>query len=278
MSGNASVTLATDVAELQVSTQGGVITSLVIAGIEILKQGDGYGCFPMAPWCGRMRHGRLSTPSAGHQLPLNEGPHAIHGTSRDGTWRIVESSSTTATLVHQLASPWPFEGQVTQQFDLSDDGLDLVIQVAAGPEPFPAQAGWHPWFKRHLRDDAEPVAIDFSADWQELRGPDYLPTGQRIEPQRGPWDDCFSVTGGVDVVLTWPDQLRLSVRSPEQWVVVYDMEADAVCVEPQSGPPNGINTDPRLVTAHAPLRVESTWRWQRRTALSRFPGGSKPYS
>ena len=49
---------------------------------------------------------------------------------------------------------------------------------------------------------------------------------------------------GVDVTLTWPEQLELKVTSRAEWVVVYDEQAEAVCVEPQSGPPNGLNTHP----------------------------------
>ncbi|CAM5628902.1 hypothetical protein SCALM49S_05967 [Streptomyces californicus] len=46
--------------------------------------------------------------------------------------------------------------------------------------------------------------------------------------------------------LTWPEQFELSVKSRSEWVVVYDEQDEAVCVEPQSGPPNGLNTAPRL--------------------------------
>jgi aldose 1-epimerase len=67
---------------------------------------------------------------------------------------------------------------------------------------------------------------------------------------------------GADVTLTWPEFLELNVKSPEQWVVVFDMKDEAVCVEPQSGPPNGLNTTPRLVTPGTPLEVESLWSWR----------------
>ena len=64
---------------------------------------------------------------------------------------------------------------------------------------------------------------------------------------------------GVDVTLTWPEQLELKVASRAEWVVVYDEQAEAVCVEPQSGPPNGLNTHPRLVTPIEPLEIATTW-------------------
>lgn len=258
--------LAMEVDDVRVGVSprhGGTVTSLVVAGTELLEQGDGYGCFPMAPWCGRMAGGRLSVGAVTHDLPLNADPHAIHGTVRDREWDVVDASGTHATLRQELAPPWPFAGRVTQEFRLTADHLDLALEVTAASEPFPAQAGWHPWFRRHLRRGTEPVRIDFTPDWQELRGSDYLPSGVRIAPRPGPWDDCFGMVDGVRVAVTWPNVLRLEVRSPERWVVVYDLEADAVCVEPQSGPPNGVNTLPRLVTPDSPLIAVCRWSWTR---------------
>ncbi|CAM5488912.1 Aldose 1-epimerase OS=Streptomyces tendae OX=1932 GN=GUR47_19910 PE=4 SV=1 [Streptomyces tendae] len=53
------------------------------------------------------------------------------------------------------------------------------------------------------------------------------------------------------------------MTSPEQWAVVYDEQEAAVCVEPQTGPPNGLNTLPRLVTPLEPLEATTTWAWRR---------------
>lgn len=242
---------------------GGVITSLVVAGTELLRQGDRYGSFPMAPWCGRLGNGQLSVDAVTHHFPRNAAPHAIHGTVRDRAWDVADASGTRATLLQALASPWPFAGRVAQTFSLTEDCLELSMEVTSETDPFPAQVGWHPWFKRRLRSDSEPVRIDFAPDWQELRGSDYLPSGVRIAPRTGPWDDCFGMGDGVRVVLTWPSLLELEVSSPEQWIVVYDMEADGVCVEPQSGPPNGVNTMPRLVTPESPLVAHCRWTWKR---------------
>lgn len=121
-----------------------------------------------------------------------------------------------------------------------------------------------PWFNRSLGGtDAQDVRLDFTAAWQEERGDDHLPTGKRVDPRPGPWDDCFGMPDGVDVTLTWPGQLELKVTSREEWVVVYDEQFEAVCVEPQTGPPNGLNTHPRLVTPLEPLEATTTWTWRR---------------
>ncbi|MFJ8198857.1 aldose 1-epimerase [Streptomyces sp. NPDC096152] len=259
---NEDITLTAGDAEVTVRPgDGGRIGGLRVGGLELLRQGERFGCFPMVPWCGRIRDGRFRDGAAVHQMPLNSPPHAIHGTARDGAWTTARTTRSEAVLTYDLVDPWPYAGRVTQVVALTGDALTLTMSVETYDSSFPAQIGWHPWFNRTL--GGEGVLIDFSAAWQEERGADHLPTGQRTDPAPGPWDDCFGMPGGVDVTLTWPGQLELRVTSPEEWVVVYDEQDAAVCVEPQTGPPNGLNTLPRLVTPLEPLEATTTWAWRR---------------
>jgi aldose 1-epimerase len=253
--GDAELTLRPD--------QGGRIASLRVGGTEVLRQGDRYGSFVMAPWCGRTRQGRFRNGDTVHQMPRDAGEHAIHGTVRHRPWRTVRSDARSAALVCDLADPWPYPGRVTQLVELAEDGsgVTLSLGVEALDASFPAQAGWHPWFLRSLTPDGPPVELAFDAEWQEERGEDHLPTGRRIDPRPGPWDDCFGMPDGVRV--TWPGALELTVASRTPWVVVYDELPEAVCAEPQSGPPDGLNSHPRLVTPLDPLEISSTWTWRR---------------
>ncbi|MEU4039629.1 aldose 1-epimerase [Streptomyces collinus] len=259
---NEDITLTAGDAEVSVRPgNGGRIGGLRIGGVELLRQGERYGCFPMVPWCGRIREGRFMDGATVRQMPLNSPPHAIHGTARDGDWHTARTSADEAVITHDLTDPWPHRGRVTHVVALAEDSLTLTMSVEAYDDSFPAQIGWHPWFNRSL--GGEDVQLDFKPAWQEERGADHLPTGNRLDPRPGPWDDCFGMPGGVDVTLTWPGQLELRVTSREEWVVVYDEQAEAVCVEPQTGPPNGLNTLPRLVTPLEPLEASTTWSWRR---------------
>ncbi|MFF1484688.1 aldose 1-epimerase [Streptomyces sp. NPDC058319] len=240
---------------------GARIGGLRVGGLELLRQGDRFGCFPMVPWCGRIREGRFRDGATVHQMPLNSPPHAIHGTARDGVWKTARVSENEAVLTYDLGDPWPYPGRITQVVALSEDALTLSMAVETYDSSFPAQIGWHPWFNRTL--DGQDVRLDFTPAWQEERGGDHLPTGRRIDPLPGPWDDCFGMPGGVGVTLTWPERLELEVTSSEEWVVVYDEQEAAVCVEPQTGPPDGLNTCPRLVTPLEPLEATTTWAWRR---------------
>ncbi|WP_030690809.1 aldose epimerase [Streptomyces globisporus] len=251
-------------AELTIDPEHGCrIGSLRIGGTELLRQGERYGSFPMVPWCGRTENGRFRNGATTHQLPINAVPHAIHGTVRDLVWKTARTSAAEAVFTCELGDPWPYQGRVTQVFELAEDSLTLRFGVETYDDSFPAQAGWHPWFLRNLGRGGQDVRIDFTPGWQEERGGDHLPTGRRIDPVPGPWDDCFGMPDGVDVTLTWPEELELKVASRAEWVVIYDEPEEAVCVEPQSGPPNGLNTHPRLVTPIDPLEVETTWSWRR---------------
>ncbi|MFF0475035.1 aldose 1-epimerase [Streptomyces sp. NPDC004284] len=251
-------------AELTINPDHGCrIESLRIGGTEVLRQGERYGSFPMVPWCGRTALGRFRNGATTHQLPVTAPPHAIHGTVRDIPWKTARTSATEAVFTCELDDPWPYKGRVTQIFELSEDALTLRFGVETYDDSFPAQAGWHPWFLRNLGKGGQDVRIDFAPAWQEERGDDHLPTGHRVDPLPGPWDDCFGMPDGVDVTLVWPEELELKVASRAEWVVIYDEPEEAVCVEPQSGPPNGLNTHPRLVTPIDPLEVESVWSWRR---------------
>jgi aldose 1-epimerase len=262
VSSEESVRLAAGDVELVVLPEHGCrVASLTIGGTELLRQGERYGSFPMSPWCGRTAYGLFHNGADARQLPLNAPPHAIHGTVRDTAWHTAHAVKDQAVFTCELGEPWPYPGRVTQMFELTDGSLTLTMGVEAQESSFPAQAGWHPWFRRNL--GYADARIDFEAAWQEERGEDHLPTGRRIDPRPGPWDDCFGMPDGVSVTLTWPEQLELTVTSPAEWVVIYDEQPEAICVEPQSGPPNGLNTHPRYVTQIDPLEVSATWSWRR---------------
>ncbi|MEU6523693.1 aldose 1-epimerase [Streptomyces sp. NPDC046924] len=273
---NKDITLTAGDAEVTVRPEnGGRVSGLRVGGVELLRQGDRYGCFPMVPWCGRIRDGRFRNGATVHRMPLNAPPNAIHGTARDAVWRAARASRDEAVITYDLGEPWPYSGRVTQVITLGADSLTLAMAVETYESSFPAQVGWHPWFNRALDGtdtagaadaadavDTADVRIDFTPAWQEERGDDHLPTGRRIDPKPGPWDDCFGMPGGVDVTLTWPGRLELKVTSREEWVVVYDEQREAVCVEPQTGPPDGLNSHPRLVTPLEPLEATTTWTWR----------------
>lgn len=247
---------------------GGRLASLVVGGHELLvTEGDGpiyWGCYPMVPFAGRVRDGRFRFAGRRHQLPLTMPPNAIHGTVLDRPWHVMTRSDQHVELVTDLGPDWPFQGEVVQTVALVAGGLEASLELRAA-EPMPVVLGWHPWFRRTI--DGTAAALDFEARSQYLRGQDGLPTGATVPPTPRPWDDAFT-----DLVipprLTWPGIARLELRSDAPFWVVFDERPDAICVEPQTGPPDAFNlaaaigVDPPVAAPDRPISIAMAWRWQ----------------
>lgn len=255
---------------------GGRIAALRVGGLEVLvTEGGGpiaWGCYPMIPWAGRLRDGVLRWRGEEHRLPAGLlPPHSIHGTLLETAWEIVEVGPAEATLAADLGPPWPFGGRAVHRVTLGASSLHAEIEVRAGDRPMPAVVGWHPWFPRVLRDTAgtavgEPLVVDLAAGGMLRRGGDGLPTGEVVRPAPpGPWDDCFVELADSPGV-HWPGALEVRIASEAPCWVVYTERPDAVCVEPQTGPPNGLNSgEHAVVEPGSPLVAEMTITWRGRS-------------
>jgi galactose mutarotase-like enzyme len=132
--------------------------------------------------------------------------------------------------------------------------------VHSDERPFPASLGWHPWFRRRLSRGA-PVEISFAAREMYVRDADGIPTGERVPPPPGPWDDCFTQVAEPPSLL-WPGALRVTLEASVDHWVVYDEPEHAVCVEPQTGPPDALNLEPRIVAPERPLVATARLAWE----------------
>ena len=214
-----------------------------------------WGCYPMVPFAGRVRHGRFAFDGVDYELPINLDAHAIHGYGFTSEWTVSDEQ----TLTWELRSPWPFPGGVVQSFALFDDRLTLSMTLHAEARQ-PVTMGWHPWFRRDIGAGA-PVRLDFqAARMYELDG-ESIPTGQLIDPPAGPWDNCFTdLSKGPK--LRWGDALTLDLTSTADYWVIYDEPVDAICVEPQTGPPDAFNRSPAVIDAGESASIEMNLIWR----------------
>lgn len=215
-----------------------------------------WGAYPMVPWAGRIRAGRFSFDGIEHHLPINhhdgDGPgraHAIHGLGFDRPWTVDDVTAVSCRCTIEL--PWDFGGTASHTVTLFDDRIVMTLTVESTGDRFPAEVGWHPWFRK-------PDRLDVTAAAMYERDDVGIPTGRLTDPPPGPWDDCFVTTQPVTLRYERPTVSSVTVTSGCDHVVVYDEPADATCVEPQSGPPDAFNLDPHVVTAGAPL-VRTMW-------------------
>lgn len=239
---------------------GARMASFVTGGSErlVARKSDplAWGSYPMAPWAGRVRNGRFGWDGRTIRLPRRLPPHAIHGTVLDQQWSIDASSRTEVRLHTTLGPDWPWTARVEHIVTLESGAVRCRLEISTPEKPFPAQVGWHPWFT----DDGHPPSLSFRAQAMYRRDRAGLPTGEMVHPGPHPWDDCF--VGVADApIISWRDGLSLMVSSDCDHWVVYEPE-HALCVEPQSGPPDGFTLLPRIVEVDRPLSRTMVWAWE----------------
>ena len=85
------------------------------------------------------------------------------------------------------------------------------------------------------------------------------------------FDDAFLVEARA-ARIEWLGHLRIELTSSHPWFVVFDELPDFICIEPQSGPPNGINdgivAPVTIVVPGQPLELVNEWQ-----VIRAQPGG-----
>ncbi|TSA53603.1 MAG: aldose epimerase [Actinobacteria bacterium] len=242
---NRSITLSSGPIALTIDPDAGArLSSLFIHDHQLLVQRAdddslSWGCYPMVPWAGRTRDATFTHDAKRHQLQSNHPPHAIHGLVHDIPWTIVEATHTRATLLVELDYRWPFRGWVEQVITVSPDCLELQLRVQTSAASMPVQIGWHPWFVR-------PAQLQVAFGSMYARDEFGIAT-TRHAPTPPPWDDCFTDTQSMPII-RFDNGITLLLESDCSHWVIYDEPSHALCVEPQSGPPNGLNSEPLVIT------------------------------
>lgn len=212
-----------------------------------------WGSYPMVPWAGRIRRGRFEFQGRDYQLPLNLGDHAIHGVAFGMPWQVDAHARDHAEL--SLALPdderWPFGGSCHQHIEVGDNWLRMALSVTAGQRAMPVTIGWHPWLRK-------PDRIEFSPTKVYPRDEEGIATRPLAPPPPGPWDDCF-VNDEPVLVHRAGQSVRLT-SDCSHWVV-YDETGHATCIEPQSGPTDGLNLEPIRLPAGESIQRWFLWEW-----------------
>ncbi|MFW6174580.1 MAG: aldose 1-epimerase, partial [Chloroflexota bacterium] len=208
----------------------------------------GTGCFLMAPWPNRIRHGELYAGGEVYQLPINSPPHAIHGLVRQRQWEVTEHSGTFARMSVSIGNPWPFEGMVHYEAALEGASVvqTLTVEAADDEDPFPAGFGWHPWFRRDLGEGPPRVAVpgqelvwemdkSRTTTGRTLDPEPFTGLAKGIVPEVWTLGHCIRIKPGSPVTLDWPEGVSLEITSaPEVSHVQAYTPEHAVCMEPQS--------------------------------------------
>ena len=233
--------------------QGGRIASIVAFGDERLvspplgepvPRPSSWGAFPMIPWAGRIQHGKFTFDGVDYEMPINHPPHAMHGIAYTSEWSALDAN----TMRLDLVDPWPFGGHAIHHGSVEGNTATFRLEVHAADRPMPAMAGWHPWYRK-------PVDLSFTAAKMYERDDEDIPTGRLVDPPPGPWDDTFTGLAGPPS-LRWPDGVTATISSTCDHWVIFTQPDHALCVEPQTGPPNEFNMKPQVVAPGTPLIAE----------------------
>lgn len=121
----------------------------------------------MLPYSNRIRDGRFVFDGREHQLTGAKN-HAIHGDVRTRPWTIVAQTPSSLVLSFDSAEfpdfNWPWPVHATVGITLSGDQVEQTVRLEnLGETTMPAGFGWHPYYRRWLTRDGEPVVLGFTA-------------------------------------------------------------------------------------------------------------------
>jgi aldose 1-epimerase len=213
------------------------------------------GMYPMAPWAGRLTENRF----AGHVMAVNDEPWALHGIFLTKPFAIIGEPTNTHVQVTASARIADVLMRCEIEWELLGPQVRTSITIHVPDGHVAILLGWHPWFRRVVNGREATWHLSDAA--MIPRGADYLPSDRRISRADvdGPFDDVFHVPDSRAYIEWGPVALDISNSDP--WFVVYDELAEAVCIEPQTGPPNATNVLAHMVFTRdgSPVSMQTTW-------------------
>lgn len=249
---------------------GGRAVSWLVDGRQMLVRASDdpieFGMYSMAPWAGRVRGNAIASHQIDpalepfvHELRVNNPPWALHGVCLDAPIDSWEQVSDACVRMSQRIPGWP----ATLLTEWRIDGWIAVSTLTVEADlPVPALMGWHPWFPASV--DGQPARWSLTGSMAVRDGA--FPSGELREWTGGHRvDDAFLVPDGC-VRIDW-GSIALTIQNSDPWYVVYDEREDALCVEPQNGPPNAfekpVDGSAPIARAGSPRVLKTEWTWGR---------------
>ncbi|MDO9485773.1 MAG: hypothetical protein Q7K25_06900 [Actinomycetota bacterium] len=264
-------------ADLELSVDvaaGGRATALRFEGVELLggRTDDPveHGMYAMGPWAGRLHENQLRLDGRQWPMPVNYQGWALHGTVLERPWVVLglaqEADHAWLAITTDLGQAWPWRGSMELTWSLHRSVVRTRVSVRAHDSEFPAVIGMHPWFRK--RTEFGQATWELPGGEIATKDAHYALTGQLQSPPERPgaFDDSFRVLDRRARV-SWGTELTLDIHQSHSWFVVYDADRDYLCIEPQTGPPNGINPGPfgpvTMVSPGTPLSQQTAWTFNR---------------
>jgi len=242
---------------------GGSLAALRYRGTDILRPMPTAStnpleaaCFPLAPYCNRIRDGRFHFAGREIVLPPNfpPEPHSLHGLAWQTAWTVESQAENKCLLVHDYdgTRAWPWAYHAQQRIRLGPRGCAITLVLTnRSTEAMPAGLGLHPYFR--CRPEAE---VRFVSDHVLLTGADPLPTGITAPADHfAPFaagtplpletiDHCFVRWHGEAGMSDSLGSITLEADGAPHLHLYAPADRSALCLEPVTHTPDAPNRAP----------------------------------
>ncbi len=259
------ITLAAAGYELALAPDvGGSIARFTHRGRPILRGGDDpqspldCGCFPLVPYCNRIRDGRFVFRGKRVEIAPNMAgdPSPLHGDGWLGPWLIEMHDEADACLFYaHTPAEWPWAYEARQLFQLSETGLNAEISCRnMSAEPMPCGLGFHPYFPC---DASTRIDTQVETVWEVDK--QVLPTTVVPATEGYALDDQLACARGLDNGYGgWGGEMRLWNADGS---VTHMVSPDAPFFQIYSPPSGGLLAAEPVSHANAALN-EPEERWE----------------
>lgn len=214
------------------------------------------GWYLMAPWAGRIENNQITFESKTYPQKINFQNWAIHGTVCFEESKIINQKQDLLETINYSNSDWPVKAEIYQKWFVTSKSIKCSATIKVDKK-FPAQIGWHPWFKRDIGNNKN-AKYAIQAVSQYIKTKEFVTLNETKDISIPPFDDAFHVPSGKGFI-EWPDALRIDFESDHQTFVVYDEPEDVFCIEPQTSAPNANNHAIHVATPDKPLSAFVKW-------------------
>ncbi|HYE41965.1 MAG TPA: aldose 1-epimerase [Caulobacteraceae bacterium] len=201
------------------------------------------GCFPLAPYCNRIRDGRFTFRGREVRLSPNLPPqkHPLHGQAWRHPWEVEDAGGAWAELVYRhSAGEWPWDYEARQRFSLDEGGLEIRIACRnLADEPMPCGLGLHPFF-----DAPDDTVLDTRVSGVWTIDDEIMPVV--LEPATGRYalenrriaradlDNGYEGWSG-EAIIRWPGAgagVRITSDDAPRFQVYAPADKPVLCAEP----------------------------------------------
>lgn len=249
-------------AELRPET-GGALSALRFGGQDVLRPMRAgstnpldAACFPLVPYCNRIRNGRFRFGEHNVALPPNFAPetHSLHGLGWHRPWTVESLVANKCVLRDDYdgTGPWPWAYRAQQRIRLGPKGCAVTLVLTnRSAEPMPAGLGLHPYFRRRRGTE-----VRFACDHVLLADAECLPTGITAPPDHfGNWaegarppgetvDHCFAGWQGSATISDDLGTIALEADGAPNLHLYAPAGGDPLCLEPVTHTPDAPNRAP----------------------------------